>query len=108
MRQEDAASAATGEQDQTITQANPNQEANSPPQDTPQATPDLSSIPLPVGQESVRSRHITGGNETAKDNKDEDDILFSPELEKYEVILTEKMEEELLQTQDENTSTPHR
>ena len=108
LRQEVAASAATGEQDQTITQANPNQEANSPPQDTPQATPDLSSIPLPVGQESVRSRHITGGNETAKDNKDEDDILLSPELERYEVILTEKMEEELLQTQDENTSTPHR
>ena len=48
------------------------------------------------------------GNETAKDNKDEDDILFDPELEEYKVILTEKMEEELLQTQDENTSTPHR
>ena len=57
----------------------------------------------------MRSMYHTGGNEKAKkDNKDEDDILFDPELEEFKEVLTDKMEQELLATQADNTSTPIR
>ena len=81
------------------------QAQNSPPQATPQV-PALNNIPLPV--EDERLRHVTGGSKDEDNHEDEHELLKSPgeEMAVFHDVLTPDMEKELLDTQEENTSTP--
>ena len=103
LRQEEKENTSTG--DKTLTQEKPNQAQLSSPQVTPQI-PELNNIPLP--EEDERLRHVTGDSKDEENHEDEEKLLESPEeeLAMFHDKLTPDMEQELLETQGENTSTP--
>ena len=105
LRQEEQDNTSAG--DSTITQEMSEQAQNSPPQVSPQV-PELNNIPMPA--EDERLRHVTGGSKDEENHEDEDELLESPdqELSVFHDKLTPDMEKELLDTQEENTSTPIR